>query len=230
MVLLVFSGFYGCTAVITPVVTEVAQKAYEDRTIEQQITDGKIHSRVLNFLVYKGGPELPIVVSTDVWQRRVLLTGTLADPRIRDYLSNRIRQDPRVRSVYNHIQIVPKEVQAKRMRAHESHHDPEGNKKLKRLASDVWIQTKIQAQFIAAGGVKSVNYRWQSVRGEVYIIGMARSALERDKVNQIVRGTRGVRGVKSYIEVAGEKNTAWSRRSGRGTETDIGTSSRGTRR
>ncbi len=190
-------SLYGCALKVTPVVTEVATRAYADRTAEQQITDGKIHTRILNFLVAKGGNLVDL--NTDVWQGRVMLTGTLDDPRLHSYMADRIREDGRVRAFYDHVRIVSKEAKERRRREVE---ESNKNKKLTQIASDVWITAKIKSQLLTAGGVKSVNYRWQVVLNQVYVIGLARTPLEKDRVLWIIRGTKGAQGVKSYIEVS----------------------------
>ena len=123
-----------------------------------------------------------------------MLTGTMNDPRLRDYMVSRIREDGRVRALYTHVRIVTKEAEAKKGEKQE-------NEELAQKATDTWINTKIKAQLIGAGGVKSVNYRWQSILNQVYIIGMARTSLEKDRVLQIIQETKGVMGVKNYIEV-----------------------------
>ena len=46
MLFLAFTALYGCAVVAVPVVSEVAIRAYEERTVEQQITDGKIHTLI----------------------------------------------------------------------------------------------------------------------------------------------------------------------------------------
>ncbi len=204
MVFLAFYALYGCAVLAVPIVTEVATRAYEERTAEQQITDGKIHTRFLNFFLNKGGD--PVALNTDVWQRRVMLTGTMTDPRLRDYMVRRVREDGRVRAFYDHVRIVPKEVEEPKGEKEESPEDQADRKKreekeMAQKASNTWINTKIKTQLIAAGGVKSVNYRWQSVLNQVYVIGLARTPLEKDRVIRIIRETRGVRGFKEYIEV-----------------------------
>lgn len=204
MVFLAFYALSGCAVVRVPVVTEVATRAYEERTAEQQITDAKIHTRILNFFLTKGGD--PVELNTDVWQRRVMLTGTMTDPRLRDYMASRIREDGRVRAFYNHVRIIPKEVEEQKGEKQESPEEQKirekrENEQLAQRVSDSWINTKIKAQLIAAGGVKSVNFRWQSVLNRVYVIGLARTSLEKDRILRIIRETKGVMGVNDYIEV-----------------------------
>ncbi len=67
LVLLILSG---CAAIAAQMAAQVAEKIYEDRSAGQQLTDVKIHARILKFLANRN-PELPIDVNTDVWGGRV---------------------------------------------------------------------------------------------------------------------------------------------------------------
>lgn len=52
---------------------------------------------------------------------------------------------------------------------------------------------------LAAKGVTSINYRWRSVNGVVYFLGLARSQEELDKVLALARQMDGVRDVVSHV-------------------------------
>ena len=69
-------------------------------------------------------------------------------------------------------------------------------------AEHVWIESQIKALLLAEKGVTSVNYRWQSVKNVVYIMGEAQSSAELDKVLSIVRRIKGVTKVVSHIATA----------------------------
>ena len=81
-----------------------------------------------------------------------------------------VKSDTRIKRVYDEIQIVtPEEKERRRKLAEEKKQkDTEGTGQ---TVDDIWIATKIEAQLIAAKGVTSVNYRWRSVRNQVYLIG-----------------------------------------------------------
>ena len=64
----------GCVAVMAAAV----EKAYEDRSTAAQLTDAKIHARILAYLTGISA-DLLADVNTDIWLGRVLLTGTLDD-------------------------------------------------------------------------------------------------------------------------------------------------------
>ena len=177
-------GLGGCTAVVV----ETAKKAHENRSTEQQWADTQLAGSILSTLGDKD-KNLLFDVNADVWEQRVLLTGTVVNTTTRQDLLRRIRADARVRKVYDEIQVVSAEEQARRR---------EG---ASRVASDLWIETKISAQLIATQNVTSVNYRWRSVRSTVYLIGSAQSRTELNSVLAIVKATEGVSQVKPFIDV-----------------------------
>jgi len=187
-----------CLGGCTTVVMETARKVYEDRSTDQQWTDVQIASSVLGTLSDKD-KGLLLDVSADVWELRVMLTGTVVDSRTRQDLVQRVRADRRILKVYDEIQVVSPEEQARRRAA--SNNPPGKREGAERVVGDVWIETKISAQLITTGGVTSVNYRWRSVRGTVYLIGRAQTRQELATVLGIVRATDGVLQVRQFIEV-----------------------------
>jgi osmotically-inducible protein OsmY len=184
----------GCTAIVT----EVAQKAWEDRTTETQVTDVKIHTRILQFLTDIDG-QLPIDVNTDVWRRRILFTGTIDSAALSRRIEKHARADTRTRAVYNHIRIVSKREKEQRRKRQST--GASAKEKTGQIVSDAWIGAKIKVRLLASGDIKSVNYRWQSILGHVYIIGHATTRAERGLVLGILRTTKGVQSVTSHIEI-----------------------------
>ena len=68
-------------------------------------------------------PEAPaggllLDVKTDVWEQRVMLTGTLDDPKVKADVVQLVKQaDPRVKKIYDEVQIVSKEEKEQRREA-----------------------------------------------------------------------------------------------------------------
>jgi len=185
----------GCTTLLT----ETAKKALEDRTTEDQATDTKIGAGILSRFSEKD-KGLLLDVNADVWEQRVLVTGTLDDPNIREEVVKLVKTDPRIVQVYDEIQMVtPEEKERRRKEAEEQgKKDTEG---MGQSVDDFWIATKIEGQLIGAKGVTSVNYRWRSVRNQVYLIGRASSQAELDKVLEICRQTKGVSSITHFVEI-----------------------------
>lgn len=91
----------GCTTVLM----ETGEKSLEDRSTENQVTDTKMAK---NFLSDLSGKDkgLLLDVNVDVWEQRVLLTGTLDDPNVRDEVVQMAKADARHKALYDEIQIV----------------------------------------------------------------------------------------------------------------------------
>ncbi len=107
------------------------------------------------------------------------------------------RKDERISAIYNEIQVdsnTPAE--KKRQQDFESDKIP-----LPQQIGDIWIETKIQARLAAAKGVRTANCHWRSIRNWVYIIGLARSAEERDTILRVIRETEGVQDYKDFIKI-----------------------------
>jgi len=185
----------GCMTVLT----ETAKKAMEDRTTEDQVTDTKIGTAILSSLSDKD-KGLLLDVNTDVWEQRVLLTGTLDNAQTRQEVVQLVRTDGRAKKIYDEIQIVTKAEKEQRREAAKNK-DEEKKEGVGQSVNDFWIETKISAKLLGAGGVTSVNYRWRSVRNTVYLIGRARSQAELKIVLEKIRATEGVSNVKHFVEI-----------------------------
>jgi len=185
----------GCTQVVT----ETAKKAFEDRSTDDQVTDTKIGAGILSRLADKD-KNLLLDVNVDVWEQRVMLTGTLDDPTVKQDVVKLVESDRRVRKIHDELQIVTKAEQAQRREAAKNKDDSK-KEGVGQAVNDFWIETKINAKLISTRGVTSVNYRWRSVRNVVYLIGRARSEGELTTVLGVILGTEGVTKAKHFVEI-----------------------------
>jgi hyperosmotically inducible protein len=189
-------GATGCLQVYE----QAAKTAFEDRSNDDHILDVKIDTNILSALSDKD-KSLLLDVKTDVWEQRVMLTGTLDDPKMKADVVQLVKQaDPRVKQIYDEIQIVSKEEKEQRREAAKNK-DESKKEGVGQAVNDFWIETKINAQLLSTRGVTSVNYRWRSVRDVVYLIGRSRSDDELKTVLGIVRKTEGVTEVKPFVEI-----------------------------
>src|SRR5262245_3517971 len=136
-------GMTGCMQVYE----QAAKTAFEDRSNDDHILDANIHTEILSALGSKD-KSLLLDVNLDVWEQRVMLTGTLDDPKIKADLIQLVQQaDPRVKKIYNEIQIVSTEEKEQHREAAEFKKD--ASKKMEgagQFVNDYWIETKINAQ------------------------------------------------------------------------------------
>ena len=196
-VVLVVLGIFalgGCEAVVGA----TAQKAFEDRTTEDQATDAKITAVILKKLSDKD-KGLLLDLSVDVWEQRLLLTGTLDNAAMKRDVE-KLATDERLKNSYMHIKLVSTS-EKEQLRQQSKNKDVAEKSGIGQSVNDFWIQLKIKGQLLVERGVTSVNYFWRSVLNDVYIIGRARSTAERKKVLDIIRATEGVKSVRQYIEI-----------------------------
>ena len=188
-------GLAGCSTVVW----ETAKKLRETRATEVQFTDTKISANLLSGLFEKD-LALLIDVNADVWETRVLLTGTVTNSSTRQEVVRKARSDKRIQRIYDEIQVVSAAEQAKRRETASSPTAP-GKSYRAQPGTDYWIETKIAAKLVAAPNITSVNYRWRSIRNTLYVIGCTSSKQELAQVLAIMRSTDGVAQVKSFVEV-----------------------------
>lgn len=180
------------------VVTNAAKAAMEDRLTEEQVVDAKIKTTALESL-YDIDKMLAVDLSVDVWKTRLMITGTLSSASLRNDVARALQKDSRISAFYNEIQLVTEDEQAQRREWKEK--AKAGADKAAEAFGDFWIETKISGKLIAADGVSSVNYRWRSVLGTVYLLGEAGSARELNTVVTLIKDTKGVVALKSYAIV-----------------------------
>jgi osmotically-inducible protein OsmY len=168
----------GCATVVT----SAAQKAWENRSTEDQVTDAKIHTGILDRVKNKD-KGLLLDISVDVWEQRVMLTGTLDDSSVGVAVESLAREDSRIKVLHNEIQVVTKaEKEARRKQKEEGGDEKSG---AGQAVNDFWIETKIKAQLLTSSNVGSVNYFYRSVLNKVYVIGEARNSVEKQLVLSI---------------------------------------------
>ena len=151
----------------------------EDRPVSDAGSDLRIKTEILKDFAEEA-KGLLVDASVDVYQGQVLLTGSVKKVDDRTKAEGLARVVKGVRKVFNEIQVTT-----------------EGG--LSASAKDFAIETKLKANLLAAKGVTSINYRWRSVNGVVYFLGVARSQEELDKVLTLARQTDGVKDVVSHV-------------------------------
>jgi osmotically-inducible protein OsmY len=128
-------------------------------------------------------------VDLNVFDGRVLLTGEVPDPLLRDQAVAEAWKTDGVKEVINEIQLGD-------------------SADVGSTATDNWIQTRLRTELTFDGNVNSLNYTIETVNGVVYILGSARSQDELDRVLNHARNLADVRRVVNYVRIrpgAGEQ-------------------------
>ncbi|KXJ53859.1 MAG: hypothetical protein AXW12_13500 [Thalassospira sp. Nap_22] len=178
------------------------QMPLEDRTGNDQWLDTQIKSGILGEFSKVDHTYL-MDVNIDIWEQNVMVTG-MVDSKGKYYdVMSLVKQDNRIKTVYDHLVIADQETIDAYHRAEDEYgKNAVPTDSATQSVSDVWIESQIKALLLAEKGVSSVNYRWQSVQNVVYIMGEAQSDAELEKVLSIVRRIKGVTKVVSHIAKA----------------------------
>jgi osmotically-inducible protein OsmY len=155
----------------------------EDRSFQDSTVDAEIKFAV-NKIMLEDDPRLFVDVNTVVYEGRVLLTGKVETVAAHDRAERLAFQAPNVKEVINELVVT-------------------SDRSFVSGVNDVANEVKIKAQLVGTRGVRSINYRWRSLAGTVYLIGTAQNAQELNTVIEVVRRIDGVKRVVNYARVRG---------------------------
>jgi len=184
----------GC---IVPVVGGGAVAGYavlaEDLSPEQQLRDYATKAEVeAAWGAYDEA--LAHRLDATVFDGQVLITGRVPDGRMKEEAAQRAQSVKNVRRVFDEAEVGP-----------DTHFIDD--------ARDTWITTQLRGELVADISVKSINYTIKTTDGVTYILGLARTQPELDRVVDHARTVAGVRQVTPLMRVLEAANT-----NGRGEE------------
>jgi osmotically-inducible protein OsmY len=157
----------------------VGVTAAQERGVEGAASDIKIRFEINRLLLQKS-TELFLDVNLQVQEGRVLLSGTVPDPQSRVDAVRLAWLTDGVREVINEIEITE-----------------DGS--FADFTLDRTIEAKIRAKLLGDREVVSLNYSIEAVNQSVYLIGVAQSQAELDRVIAHAKDVAYVRRVVSYV-------------------------------
>ncbi|MFO1190010.1 MAG: BON domain-containing protein [Alphaproteobacteria bacterium] len=171
----------GCVEAVVGAAATTGVAASQERGLGGAAGDLQIRSEI-NYLWLKHNEQMYVAVGLNVHEGRVLLTGKVPTPQARVDAVRLAWQAKGVKEVINEIQV-----------------DQPGG--ISEYASDAWISNQLRARLLFDGDVSSINYSVVTVAGTVYLLGIARSQAELDRVTTHARNVANVRRVISYVRV-----------------------------
>tara|TARA_R110000868_G_scaffold11751_12_gene57333 strand:+ start:2282 stop:2905 length:624 start_codon:yes stop_codon:yes gene_type:complete len=171
----------GCVSTVVGAGAMAGTAAMEERGLAGAADDTAIRLRI-NALLSDKDERLWRKVGLQVYLGRVLLTGTLETPEMRAEAVRLVWQAEGVKEVINEIQLVGAD-------------DSSG------FARDTWISTQLKSALLFDKEVASINYSIETVRGTVYLIGLAQDKRELDRVINHARGLSYVKKVVNYVRI-----------------------------
>lgn len=177
------AAFLALSCVVTSgCVIDAATTVVEEREFSNVLTDTEIKANITKRLLDPENNDLFFDVSSDSYEGRVMLTGSVKTERDRERVVTLVQGLRGVKIVYNEIQVTAK-----------------GS--FQNTANDVWINAKLKTKYFAEVGVKSINLRWRVVNSKVYLLGFARSEKERRLSIALAKDTKYVTRVIDHIAV-----------------------------
>jgi len=160
----------------------VASSPAEDRSFDTLTADTAITLDINEVLLGEQYRDLFAEISTDVYERVVLLTGTVKFAQNKQRATDLVRSVKGVKRIINELQVT-------------------SDYGIGPAANDLWIETKLKVLLLGTKDIRSINYRWRSVNGTVYLIGAARSQQEMNTVLDVIRRTDRVKRVVNHAWV-----------------------------
>ena len=156
----------------------------QERSIGTVIDDTAIELQIQHYLL-QASDGLFIRVGIEVHEGRVLLTGVVPAPDDRVEAVRQAWQVNGVLEVINEVQVSDRAGIVNYLR-------------------DVKITSQLRFQMLRDRDISDVNYTVETVNGIVYLMGIARSRPELDKVTTQARNIAGVQKVISHVRLSGD--------------------------
>lgn len=171
----------GCAGAVIGAGATTATAASEERGLEGAVDDVKIRAEI-NHLWFQRDVEMYRQVTLTIKEGRVLLTGTVPNPETRVEAVRLAWQAAGVREVLNEIQV-------------------HGDSGFTDYTRDVTISQKMKASLLFDKEVRNINYTVDVNDGVIYLMGIAQSDVELERVIAYARDISGVRGVVNHVRM-----------------------------
>ncbi|WP_417520136.1 BON domain-containing protein [Minwuia sp.] len=179
--LLALGGVSGCAGALIGGGAAAGIGVAQERSIGDAIDDTTIATKI-SAKLFDDSLRLFRDVDLEVVEGRVLLTGKVEKPEARLRAEELAWKTNGVKEVANAIQVTS-----------------EGG--LGSYASDVRISNELRAKMVGDADILGINYSIETVSQVVYLIGIAQSQEELDRVIDHARSIDGVKKVESYVRL-----------------------------
>jgi osmotically-inducible protein OsmY len=159
--------------------------AAKDNTLTEAVDDARISSAIKASFIKKGFKALYTKISVNVVDGRVLYTGKVSSDQDIITAVDIAWDQKGVKEVMNELKVDDK----------SSYFDTA------EYARDSWITSRIKTKTITEKGVKFINYNIITSGGVVYVLGIAKSQEELDKVAEIASEIHGVEKVVVHAKI-----------------------------
>ncbi|CAA7616298.1 BON domain-containing protein [Magnetospirillum sp. UT-4] len=172
----------GCAGAVIGAGATAGVAAAEERGLDGAVEDTRIRTEI-NDLWFRHDVEMYRKVTLAISEGRILLTGLVPTDQAQADAVRLAWQAAGVREVYNEIQVRP------------------AGSGLIDDSRDVWIQQELKARLLFDKEVRNINYTVDVTDGVVYLLGIAQSEAELQRVIAHARELSHVKGVISHVRL-----------------------------
>ena len=180
MVVLAAGALGGCAGVVIGGGAAVGTAAYQERGVRGVAPDLATATNLRTKLL-DAGEAYVTDVGIEVYEGRVLLTGTLEKEPMWAAVVKLAWKTEGVKDVINEIQI--------------------GQSSLRDIARDSWITAQLKTKITFDKKILAINFSIETVNGIVYLIGIAQDQGELDRILAHGRGIDYLRQIISHVRV-----------------------------
>jgi osmotically-inducible protein OsmY len=171
----------GCTSAILGIGATGAVAFAQERSIGAAFDDKGIQL-LINAELLRADEKLFRQVDVESIEGRVVLTGAVPTAEKRLQATEIAWQAPGVKEVNNELQVTD-----------------EGD--VVDFAKDTWITTQLRTKILTDTEIFDINYTVETVNGVVYLLGIAKTQAELDRVTDHARNINGVVKVVSHVRL-----------------------------
>lgn len=169
----------GCVETVIGAGATGAVAASQERGLGGAVGDTQIRTAI-NYLWLDDDANMYHHLNLNVQEGRVMITGVVAKQEQRDKAVKLAWRAKGVKEVIDEIIV-----------------DPKGTSGT--YARDSWIAAQLKTKLLFDKNIYSINYSIETVRGQIYVLGVAQDRSELDLVLNNARSIEYVRKVTSYV-------------------------------
>jgi osmotically-inducible protein OsmY len=170
----------GCASALVGGGAVVGTTAFQERGVQGVARDMATATRMrINLL--NAGEDFVMGVGVEVYEGRLLLTGTLPNEGMQAETVSMAWETEGVKNVINEIQTR--------------------TSSLRDMAKDAWITTQLHSKITLDKKILDINYSVETVNGTIYLIGIAQNQVELNRVIAHAKTIGYVKRITSHVRV-----------------------------
>jgi len=170
----------GCASALVGGGAVVGTTAFQERGVQGVARDMATATRMRTNLL-NAGEDFVTGVGVEVYEGRLLLTGTLPNEGMQAETVSMAWKTKGVKDVINEIQTR--------------------TSNLRDMAKDAWITTQLHSQITLDKKILAINYSVETVNGTIYLIGIAQNQVELNRVIAHAKTIGYVKRIANHVRV-----------------------------